>query len=41
MDGAFTKPSTVRPRFLPYHAYPTYYSIVQVATNPLLLHNCN
>jgi len=29
MDGAFTEPSTVRPRFLPYHTYPTYYSIVQ------------
>jgi len=22
-DWAFTKPSIVRPRFLPYHAYPT------------------
>jgi len=29
MVWAFTKPSTVRPRFLPYHAYPTHYSIVQ------------
>jgi len=29
MDRAFTKPSTVRPRFLPYHACPTYYSIIQ------------
>jgi len=23
MDWAFTKPSAVRPRFLPYHACPT------------------
>jgi len=30
MDWALTKPSTAeRPRFLPYHAYPTKYSIVQ------------
>jgi len=29
MDSAVTKPSTVRPRFLPHHAYATYYSIVQ------------
>ena len=29
MDWAFTKPSTVRPHFLPHHAYATYYLIVQ------------
>jgi len=29
MDGAFTKPSTVKSRFLPYHAYRTYYSLLQ------------
>jgi len=29
LDWAFAKPSTVRPRFLPRHAYATYYSIVQ------------
>jgi len=49
MDRAFTKPSTVRPVFLPYHAYPTYQlsssgqnNIItsEIATNPLLLQNC-
>jgi len=29
MDWTFIKPSTVIPRFLPYHAYPTQYSNVQ------------
>jgi len=29
MDLALSKPSTARPRFLLYHAYPAYYSIVQ------------
>jgi len=29
MDWTFIKPSTVWPRFLPHHAYATYYSIVQ------------
>ena len=29
MDWPFVKPSTVRPRFLPHHAYATYYSIIQ------------
>jgi len=28
-DWAFTKPSTVRPFFLPYHAQPTSYSFTQ------------
>ena len=36
MDWAFTKPSTVRPRFLPYHAYPTYYSIVHSGQNSII-----
>jgi len=48
---SITKPSTVRPHFLPQHAYATYFQsssggqnniiIPEVATNPLLLQNCN
>jgi len=34
MDWAFTKPTTVQPRFLPYHAYPLWYSIVQYWAKP-------
>ena len=53
MDWAFTKPSTLRPRFLPHHAYATVRTIQlsnnkqnsfimpEVAPNPLLLQNCN
>jgi len=29
MHNGFTKTNTVRPRFLPQHAYATHYSIAQ------------
>jgi len=53
MDRSFTKPSTVKTTFLALHAYPALHNIQssssgqntiitwEIATNPLLLPNCN